>query len=457
MSRQRLEAFLTKLESELSAPGGSEQFRRLKANKRVHTFSYRETTIRKTLIELLNKSTSIDGTGTEILAPIKTELDKELAALTTNIRSSFNSIASSSDTVTVKKGSRSGVNIIVRVLEYSSSRGDRDNFRLIQSAYKEHLDAFYQKFLVLLNQPILLESSSNKSGVRNVDTSGKAFNLEHKKNSSNIKEFINSAILESLSLVYNEKDPEELAILERDLKTLGLKGALQIKKNLKTNEISVYIGSQLRNVEESKAEGKLNTDLQKKLRKALDKLDIVSLEGSDSLKSANRKRIIKKVVSPFEGIKNVKVKTEDLKIKGEKSSYKKDITPGSVSKGSKSVYKPKKGKINKRKETSISSSPLSLINQINRELPVQIRKNMQIPALQNRTGRFSESAKIVGVVQTPRGFPSFQYTYDKYPYQTFEPGYAQGSVERDPRTLINKSIREVAMQYAIGRFYTRRV
>jgi len=31
------------------------------------------------------------------------------------------------------------------------------------------------------------------------------------------------------------------------------------------------------------------------------------------------------------------------------------------------------------------------------------------------------------------------------------------SADRDPRTLIDKSIREVMAEFAIGRFYTRRV
>jgi hypothetical protein len=45
----------------------------------------------------------------------------------------------------------------------------------------------------------------------------------------------------------------------------------------------------------------------------------------------------------------------------------------------------------------------------------------------------------------------------KNPYQTFEPGFAQGDPNRDPRNVINQSIREIALQLAIGRFYTRRV
>jgi hypothetical protein len=79
------------------------------------------------------------------------------------------------------------------------------------------------------------------------------------------------------------------------------------------------------------------------------------------------------------------------------------------------------------------------------------------PALVNRTGRFASSVRAVDMVQTPQGFPSIGYTYMKNPYQTFEQGYAQGSTDADPRKLIDKSIREIAVQFAIGRFYTRRV
>ena len=94
---------------------------------------------------------------------------------------------------------------------------------------------------------------------------------------------------------------------------------------------------------------------------------------------------------------------------------------------------------------------------INKRLPQVVAQNMQSPALNYRTGRFSSSVKVTDVVRTPRGYPSFGYTYDKFPYQTFEVGYAQGDPERDPRKLINQSIREIAAEMAIGRFFTRRV
>ena len=95
--------------------------------------------------------------------------------------------------------------------------------------------------------------------------------------------------------------------------------------------------------------------------------------------------------------------------------------------------------------------------EMNKRLPAVIKKNMQSPALNYRSGRFASSVEVVDVNKTPQGFYSFGYTYDKFPYQTFEPGYAQGDVDRDPRRLIDKSMREIAVDFAIGRFYTRRL
>ena len=80
---------------------------------------------------------------------------------------------------------------------------------------------------------------------------------------------------------------------------------------------------------------------------------------------------------------------------------------------------------------------------------------MEAPGLINRTERFASSVKILDVIQTPKGYPSFGYTYLKYPYQTFEPGQKQGSVDRDPRRLIDRTIREIAAEYAVGRLFTR--
>ena len=57
-------------------------------------------------------------------------------------------------------------------------------------------------------------------------------------------------------------------------------------------------------------------------------------------------------------------------------------------------------------------------------------------------------------------FGGVGYTYDRENYGQYEAtsGSRQwSSQQRDPRTLIDQSIREIAKTMAIGRFFTRRV
>ena len=107
-----------------------------------------------------------------------------------------------------------------------------------------------------------------------------------------------------------------------------------------------------------------------------------------------------------------------------------------------------------------SVSPFSYVAMINKTLSRVIRKNMRPPALQNQTGGFANSVRVQDVNTTREGYLSFGYTYQKDPYQVFEVGKGVepwSTSQRDPRKLIDKSIREVAAELALGRFYTRRV
>jgi hypothetical protein len=106
-------------------------------------------------------------------------------------------------------------------------------------------------------------------------------------------------------------------------------------------------------------------------------------------------------------------------------------------------------------QQSAASLPLHLIGLINKQLPRTLEKNMGPPRLTNQTGRFADSVRLTDMVATPQGFPSIGYTYQKDPYQVFEKG-DPFDPQYDPRILIDQSIREIAAQFAIGRFYTRR-
>ena len=129
-------------------------------------------------------------------------------------------------------------------------------------------------------------------------------------------------------------------------------------------------------------------------------------------------------------------------------------------KGKAKQYKAKtKLQDNKNSSPNPQASLYTVMALINDKLPETVRKNMGSPRLENQTGRFASSVKITDVVQTPQGMPSFGYTYRKDPYGVYErsSGTSRADPDRDPRTLIDASIREIAAGYALGRFYTRRV
>ena len=77
---------------------------------------------------------------------------------------------------------------------------------------------------------------------------------------------------------------------------------------------------------------------------------------------------------------------------------------------------------------------------------------MTSPALVYRTGRFAESAEVQEVMIGGRGGVNVNYTYQKDPYQTFEPGFARGSTYRDPRKIIGESVREIAQSMMGNKF-----
>jgi hypothetical protein len=99
--------------------------------------------------------------------------------------------------------------------------------------------------------------------------------------------------------------------------------------------------------------------------------------------------------------------------------------------------------------TAESFSLAGLQQLINDNLQNVISANMGNGSNRNilnyQTGRFAASASVERLSQSRAGMITAFYSYMKYPYQTFEPGFVQGSPQtRDPKLLIAKSIREIA-------------
>jgi hypothetical protein len=454
MSRIKLLTFLEKLDTTLARDNASDDYRRLTANKLHHTVSITPKNLTNILRSAIKRSTNIGDIEYAIKAFESPEYKKILDNFMNTVRSNFTKLAANNSVnVIFKKGSRSGpIKIILLVPE----RGSRGNFEIAKKQYTEPLQAFYENVLKLLEtKSIKRKSTSNKSGEVDQTKAGQLFNLEHFKSTSNVKAFLNDSIHTALTSTYTK---DEYANLEQDLKSLGLKTSLQISKNVKTGTIKVHLGSQFRNVQDSAGEQKLKTDLQAILKRGLEKLkgDLVILSGSDSLLTGQKKIVLKVVTDPFRKIKGAKVKTTSTKIIESKRKETLDVSP-KVKKGAAvtagKIRKSRVRKGTKRKATN----PLSMLALLNKDIGLTVANNMYNPRLNLQSGRFAESVRITDVTITARGFPSVGYTYDKFPYQTFEPGYAQGDVNRDPRVLIDKSIRELATQFAVGRFYTRRM
>jgi len=179
---------------------------------------------------------------------------------------------------------------------------------------------------------------------------------------------------------------------------------------------------------------------------------LIDEKGSSTLKQ----KITRTMLENIGAGKNIKIKSKDIKA-SRKTKHATSIT------GNKQKVGPAKivpgGKIKrapKRKTTSTGFSQTKLYAALSARINSVVAKNMGEPALNYQTGRFAGSVKITDVTATPQGFPSIGYTYQLYPYQTFEPGFQQGDPDRDPRKLIDRSIREIAAQMVTGRLYTRR-
>ena len=216
--------------------------------------------------------------------------------------------------------------------------------------------------------------------------------------------------------------------------------------------------------------------LEQSVQQHLSPQEYLDFVGSSTLKDKMSKVAINSFVDNLVAHKNLKInKKISSKLKVTKLS---SSAESPAQKAKKVKAKPKRPNVNKgrkasamalagaagkggRKERAKHSkvSLTSFLAILNAQMQKTVAKNMGSPRLNNQTGTFLSSIKAVDINTTARGFPSVGYTYDKRPYQVFEStsGSRFASSERDPRRLIEQSIREIAAQNQIGRLFARRV
>lgn len=261
----------------------------------------------------------------------------------------------------------------------------------------------------------------------------------------------------NLSKVGDSIEEHPLARLQATISSNPM--ASDILKQGKITVVGVKEQGQKSNQAQSVIERKLISFIRKEIEQSLKKEDWTHFKSSPSAvdilvgkihlsaKKAGAKKYDKKAL---DNLKNSYAKAEGT-FKGKKTkSTSKDSNSVKVQKSIPARDKTEKGKFNWA----------SLINILNHKLPGVVMNNMISPALVNRTGKFANSVSVVNIETTKQQFPSIVYTYERDPYDVFDRSVGRSpwnTPNRDPKILIDKSIREIVRDMAIGRFYTRRL
>jgi hypothetical protein len=188
------------------------------------------------------------------------------------------------------------------------------------------------------------------------------------------------------------------------------------------------------NISEGQQEKKIKRAVDKFIKSVIDNPGAyVELGGSPSMISWVDKALDTAIIGKKKIKDQNKTVNASTSIKSKVTPKKKKKFPLGVSR-----LRDKKGRF---------TSAASIQQLIQAQITEQVKDNMgEGGSLVNRTGRFAESVTITNVTQSRQGSLTAFYNYMKYPYQTFERGFKQGSTRRDPRLLIHKSIREIAQK-----------
>jgi len=467
MAQKDLLAFLNKLDSELKR--SSKDYRREQADKRAHIFRFNSGKFAKQI------KIQAAAQGIPLNNKDKAFINKEAEGLLTKLKRSLPRIKADEKKITSGKS-------FIRMTFTSSVKkksqyGDPDSiYGKIYDTYRPHLKVCFTNIQNYLRQQ---EFTNEKTGrVKNKalrtktgkvrEAPGREVQLGHVEGKSVVESLIRDAfddVIGDESIFTETGDALKEPDIRKMMSDLGID--VSLIKDAKIDTYTVELEAAVDNRSGGDLLKKQKAALQNQIKKAIKKLGgIKNLSGSDTPREKYIKKTRQEVLEPFKNLKNVKVSANDLKIDDKSSSGNKN-SKAKAKKATRSKKRigraalPAVARMRRKKaaDRSAARQPLELLGLLNQRLPETVRKNMQEPGLVNRSGTFADSVKVTEIAQTPKGFPSIGYTYRRNPYEVFEEGSSGNwsNGYRDPRDLIDKSIRELAAQFAIGRFYTRRV
>lgn len=227
--------------------------------------------------------------------------------------------------------------------------------------------------------------------------------------------------------------------------------------HLKTASFSIiYVSEQGQdsNREQGGAEKAIISSIKKKLKEALSADEWANFKSSPSAYNVIAQNLLRAAKS-----KGAKVGKLSTTSRSKTSSNKVEKVIGKTIRSGSTDSINLQGERAERTMDMPQRNWSQLLPLINSRLTAQVTRNMGSPRLNNRTGRLAQSAQVVGVDQTREGFPSFVFDYERDPYDVFDRTLGRSpwnTPQRDPRALVDQSVREIVREMAIGRFFTRR-
>ena len=456
MSERAIKNLLLKVKRDISK--NSKLIRYLSDTKKVHIFSISvEATEFEVLTQLINSNPPypIDDRVRKIVHEGAKKINKKAWEYVNS--SGRNGIPkedifgnANNFEVIIREGSRS---VVFRGAERKLKK--LSYFSTIKEFYKPEV----KKLITQLNKYYKTLGKDIPKISRNFDRQGeKGFlDLGHREGSEIANQQLREADRQLLSAFTSKTRKTKLN--NKQLETLGYDLSLLKRDSIPKDVIFVTLESSAVN-RDTREEKVILNEFRNKVDEALERLEgnLALFEGSDSRAKKEQKRVIKAFENNIVESKNLKKLTKN-NTKEKKSSGKKQTVPISPKRNRRGAVRQAavstKGLERLNKQNS-SESAVSLLALLSQKITQTVAENMNYPALRYRTGRFARSVKITDIALTARGYPSIGYTYMKRPYQTFENADKWG-LQRDPRKLIDSSIREIAAQLLVGRFYTRRV